>query len=120
MTSLILPTYSRPRLAALQRASHRDRRHAGSRAGGRLPDRDLPAALAISAAPGDPAVLTLDNGEQDAPVFAGTIEAIHRSFGVTRVRALDAGGLLARVVPRSRTNRLGRRGGAGACVARRE
>jgi hypothetical protein len=59
----------------------------------------FPAALALSAAPGDPAVLTLANGEKDAPVFAGTIEAIHRSFGVTRVRALDSGGLLARVRP---------------------
>jgi hypothetical protein len=57
----------------------------------------FPASLSISAAPGDPAVLTLDNGEKNAPVFTGTIEAIHRSFGMTHVRALNAGGLLARV-----------------------
>jgi hypothetical protein len=59
----------------------------------------FPSSLSLSAAVGDAAVLTLDNGEKDAPVFAGTIEAIHRSFDVTRVRALDAGGLLARVRP---------------------
>lgn len=59
----------------------------------------FPAAVALSAGPGDPAVLTLDNGEKSAPVFAGTIEAIHRSFGVTRVRVLDCGGMLARVRP---------------------
>ena len=59
----------------------------------------FPAAVALSAAPGDPAVLTLDNGEKNAPVFAGTIEAIRRSFDTIRVRALDASGLLARVRP---------------------
>ncbi|HKO58446.1 MAG TPA: hypothetical protein VJ276_21455 [Thermoanaerobaculia bacterium] len=59
----------------------------------------FPSSLSFSAAPGDKATLTLGNGEKDAPVFTGTIEAVHRSFDVTRVRALNAGGALARFRP---------------------
>ncbi len=57
----------------------------------------FPAALEITAAAGDPVQLMFD----DEPVFAGTIEAVHRGFTQTRIRALNAGGALARFRPAS-------------------
>ncbi len=59
----------------------------------------FPAAVPLSAAVGDPAHLTLGNGESEKDIFTGTIEAIHRGFDHVRVRALNASGTLARVRP---------------------
>lgn len=59
----------------------------------------LPAAAPLSAAPGDPASLTLDSGEQKATVFTGTVDSIRRGFDEIRITALDAGGALARYRP---------------------
>jgi hypothetical protein len=59
----------------------------------------FPAILSIDAAPGDDVSLVLGNGDAEEQVFSGTIEAIHRGFDRTRVRALNAGGVLARFRP---------------------
>jgi hypothetical protein len=100
MTSLILPAYSLD--LGSQRFTEQAIEISVTLALAPLVDCltvTFPAAVSLSAAPGDPAVLTLANGENDGPVFAGTIEAIRRSFDLTRVRALNSGGVLARVRP---------------------
>lgn len=61
----------------------------------------FPAHVKLSAAAGDAARLTLGNGENEEPVFTGTIAAIERGFDLVRVRALDAGGTLAAFRPAS-------------------
>ena len=100
MTSLILPAYSLD--LGSQRFTEQAIEISVTLALAPLVDCltvTFPAAVSLSAAPGDRAVLTLANGENDGPVFAGTIEAIHHSFDLTRVRALNSGGVLARVRP---------------------
>lgn len=59
----------------------------------------LPAAAPISAGPGDPVSLTLDNGETAAEVFTGQVASLRRELDGIVVRALDAGGLLSQVRP---------------------
>jgi hypothetical protein len=59
----------------------------------------LPAAVKLSASPGDPAALTLGSGEKEAAVFSGTVDSVRRSFDGVRVTALDAGAALARLRP---------------------
>ncbi len=59
----------------------------------------LPPHVALSAQAGDDVKLKLNNGETEAEVFTGTIEAIHRRFDSIRVRALNGGGTLARFRP---------------------
>jgi hypothetical protein len=59
----------------------------------------FPAAVTLSAGTGDEATLRLINDGAEEDVFTGTIEAIHRGFETTRVRALNAGGSLARFRP---------------------
>jgi hypothetical protein len=60
---------------------------------------ELPSASPFSAAAGDPAELTLNDGQGDTKVFTGSIDAIRHTDTVIQVTALDAGGLLARVRP---------------------
>jgi hypothetical protein len=57
----------------------------------------FPSGLDLQAEAGDPVQLTLD----DETVFTGTIEAVQRGFTQTRIRALNAGGALARFRPAS-------------------
>ena len=100
MTSLILPTYSLD--LGSQRFTEQAIEITVTLALAPVVDCltvTFPAAVKLSAAAGDPAVIKLANGEKDGPVFAGTIEAIHRSFDAVRVRALNSGGLLVRVRP---------------------
>ena len=59
----------------------------------------FPAAAPLKAAPDDPAELTLASGEKEKTVFSGTIAAIRHSPEAIRVRALNAGGVLAQVRP---------------------
>jgi hypothetical protein len=59
----------------------------------------LPPAAPLSAAVGDPALLTLDSGEKSGEVFAGKIDSIRRGFDAVTVTALDAAGELARFRP---------------------
>jgi len=59
----------------------------------------LPAAAPLSAQNGDDVELTLDNGETEAVVFKGEIDAIRRDFTSLRVSCVDAGGVLARFRP---------------------
>jgi hypothetical protein len=59
----------------------------------------LPAAAPFDAAAGDPAELSLNDGQADTPVFSGTIDAISHSDLEIRITALDAGGALARMRP---------------------
>jgi len=56
----------------------------------------FPPQAPLAAAPGDPALLTLDSGEKQATVFTGQVVAIASRVTGIRLRALDAGGLLAR------------------------
>ncbi|HMW18423.1 MAG TPA: hypothetical protein PK981_06230 [Accumulibacter sp.] len=67
----------------------------------------LPADAPLSADPGDAVRLTLDNGEQRALVFSGTLEAICRSHRQIELRALDAGGVLARLRPAVTYEKIG-------------
>ena len=59
----------------------------------------FPAEAPLKAAPDDPADLTLASGEKQEAVFSGTIASIRRSPEAIRVRALNAGGVLAQVRP---------------------
>ncbi|HEX5414785.1 MAG TPA: hypothetical protein VFZ25_03905 [Chloroflexota bacterium] len=59
----------------------------------------LPAAAPLSANVGDPAALTLNSGETEQAVFAGTIAAVQRRFDGIDVTALNAGGDLAQYRP---------------------
>jgi hypothetical protein len=59
----------------------------------------LPSAAPFSAAAGDAAELTLNDGQNETAVFSGAIDAIHHSETVIQVTSLDAGGLLARFRP---------------------
>ena len=59
----------------------------------------LPAAAPLKADLGDPAALTLNNGETEKPVFTGTIAAIQRSLDGIHLTAFDAGGDLAQFRP---------------------
>jgi len=59
----------------------------------------FPAEAPVKAAPDDPAELTLASGEKQEAVFSGTIASIRRSADAIRVRALNAGGVLAQVRP---------------------
>jgi hypothetical protein len=61
----------------------------------------FPAHVKLAAKAGDPALLTLGNGESEEPVFTGTIASIDRGFDAVRVRALDGGGMLAAFRPAS-------------------
>jgi hypothetical protein len=55
----------------------------------------FPAAAPLSAAVGDPAELTLNNGEKEQRVFTGGITAVRREMTGLCVTALNAGGTLA-------------------------
>jgi hypothetical protein len=57
----------------------------------------FPAAAPLEAAPGDDVTIHLDSGEIEADVFSGQISSIERSLDRIRVRALDGGGILARL-----------------------
>jgi hypothetical protein len=59
----------------------------------------FPAEAPLKAAPDDPADLTLASGEKQEAVFSGTIASIRRSPEAIRVRALNAGRVLAQVRP---------------------
>ena len=59
----------------------------------------FPTAAAPGAELDGPATLSLASGEADADVFSGTIAGLDRRFDTVRIRALDAGGLLARFRP---------------------
>ena len=59
----------------------------------------LPAAAPLSGGPGAPAQLRLDSGEAAADVFTGKVVSVRRELDATVVRAVDAGGELARVRP---------------------
>jgi hypothetical protein len=60
---------------------------------------DLPQAAPVEASPGDPVELTLDSGEKDEKVFTGVVASVDRRPRSTTVRAVNAGGLLARARP---------------------
>jgi len=59
----------------------------------------LPRAVPVDAAPGDPADLTLDNGEEEALVLTGLTRSVARGLAETQVAAVDAGAALAAVRP---------------------
>lgn len=59
----------------------------------------LPRAVPVDAAPGDPADLTLDNGEEKALVLTGLTRSIRRGLAETQVTAVDAGAALAATRP---------------------
>jgi hypothetical protein len=59
----------------------------------------LPRAVPVDAAPGEPADLTLDNGEEAALVLTGLTRSIARGLGETQVVAVDAGAALAAMRP---------------------
>lgn len=59
----------------------------------------LPRAVPVDAAPGDPADLTLDNGEEEALVLTGLTRSIARDLAETKVTAVDAGAALAATRP---------------------
>ena len=59
----------------------------------------LPIAAPVKAAIGDPAQLTLHNGEKEADVFAGAITTVRRTLDAWEITALNAGGTLARFRP---------------------
>lgn len=59
----------------------------------------LPAVAPLEAEPGQPVLLTLDNGETESAVFSGQIESVRHGFGELRLTALDAGGQLSRFRP---------------------
>ena len=61
----------------------------------------LPRAVPVDAAPGDPADLTLDNGEEEALVLTGLTRSIARNLAETQVTAVDAGAALAATRPAS-------------------
>src|SRR5437867_1080079 len=61
----------------------------------------LPSAAPFSAAAGDPATLTLNDGQSDTQVFSGVIDSIRHTDTEILVTAIDAGGVLARVRPAS-------------------
>lgn len=70
----------------------------------RLPATDrlearLPAAVAVSAAPGDPVTLQLDGGEGAETVFTGRVALIRRRFEAIEVVARGGGDRLARARP---------------------
>ena len=60
---------------------------------------DLSPAASFSAAAGNPAALTLNDGQGETQVFSGSIDSIRQSDTGVHVTALDAGGVLARVRP---------------------
>ena len=60
---------------------------------------DLPSAAPFSAVAGDPAALTLNDGQSGSQVFSGSIDSVRRSDTEIHVTALDAGGVLSRVRP---------------------
>jgi hypothetical protein len=53
----------------------------------------------VSAAAGDPVELKLNNGETEARVLKGTVDAVRRTAAGLEVTAIDAGGLLSRYRP---------------------
>ncbi len=61
----------------------------------------LPAAVRVDASPGDPAVVTLGNGETEATVLTGTVQSISRAFTGTGITAVDGAALMARGRPAS-------------------
>jgi len=61
----------------------------------------FPATLDITATPGDRVELAIGNGDGEQAVFSGSIEGIRHGFEQTHVRALNAGGTLARFRPAS-------------------
>lgn len=65
---------------------------------GRLTAR-LPATASPSAAPGDPAVLTLDGGEGSETVFTGVVASLRHALDGVWVTAIDGLGQLARYRP---------------------
>jgi hypothetical protein len=66
----------------------------------------LPSAARFSAAPGDPAALTLNDGQSETPVFSGSIDSVRHSDTGIHVTALDAGGVLSRVRPSAKYERV--------------
>lgn len=59
----------------------------------------LPRAVAVDAQPGDPADLSLDNGEGEALIMTGFTRAVSRGLAQTQVAAVDAGAALAAIRP---------------------
>jgi hypothetical protein len=59
----------------------------------------LPSAAPFSASAGDPAELTLNDGQNDTRSFSGSIDSIRHTDTEISITALDAGGALARVRP---------------------
>lgn len=59
----------------------------------------FPAAAPFSAGLGDAASLSLDSGEHEADVFAGSVSSVRRAVDSIVVTALDAGGALAALRP---------------------
>jgi hypothetical protein len=59
----------------------------------------FPAGAPLDASPGDPVDLTLNGGEDEQAVFAGSIDSIRRAPDAIRVRGLNAGSVLAALRP---------------------
>lgn len=59
----------------------------------------LPRAVPVDAAPGDPADLSLDNGEEETLVLTGLTRSVSRGLAETQVTAVDAGAALAATRP---------------------
>lgn len=59
----------------------------------------LPIAAPLSADHGDRVEFKINNGETEAMVFTGEIDAIRRDFATMRVTCVNAGGVLSRLRP---------------------
>jgi len=59
----------------------------------------FPPEAPLAAAPGDPCVLSLDNGERRETVFSGTVQRVSKGMTGLRLSAIDAGGELAAIRP---------------------
>ncbi len=59
----------------------------------------LPAGAPLKASPGDAVDLKLASGEKEEAVFSGILDSLCHTPGSIRVRALNAGGVLAQVRP---------------------
>lgn len=59
----------------------------------------LPFSAPLSAAPGDDALLTLDNSEDKESVFTGKVDSVRHCFDEIKLTAVNAGTTLARYRP---------------------
>lgn len=59
----------------------------------------LPFAAPLSAAPGDDAKLTLDNSENKADVFTGTVDSVRHGYDQIRITVVNAAAKLAQYRP---------------------